>query len=105
MKKGNSKPLTPELAAELKALEAMPDTAIDTRDIPEVADWRGAERGRFYRPLKVQKTLRLDADVVDYFARQGAGYQTRMNQVLRSWMLTHPEAVGARKGEPETESG
>jgi hypothetical protein len=49
MRKGNSEPLLPKLAAELAALEALPDT-VDTSDIPEVRDWSGAERGRFYKP-------------------------------------------------------
>lgn len=35
---------------ELSRLAAMSDDEIDTSDIPEVRDWSGAERGRFYRP-------------------------------------------------------
>jgi len=89
MKKGNSSPLSPELAAELKALEQMPDASIDTLDMPEQRDWSGAARGKFFRPVKRQLSLRLDADVVDFFERQGKGYQTRMNAALREWMLTH----------------
>lgn len=41
----------------------MPDDAIDTSDLPEVTDWTAARRGVFYRPIKKQLTLRLDADV------------------------------------------
>jgi uncharacterized protein (DUF4415 family) len=33
--------------------------------------------------VKQQLTLRLDADVVDWFKQQGAGYQTQINAVLR----------------------
>jgi len=80
MRKGNSEPLSPKLAAELAALEALPDDTVDTLDIPEVRDWSGAERGRFYRPRKVQKTLRIDADVLAWFEAQGAGHLTRMNR-------------------------
>ena len=58
MKKGNSDPLPPDLAAELAALEVMPDVTIDTSDMPEVQDWSGAQRGRFYKPKKLQKTLK-----------------------------------------------
>ena len=36
-------------------------------------------------------SVRLDADVIDYFKAKGKGYQTRMNAVLRSYMLAHPE--------------
>ncbi len=40
----------------------------------------------FYRPMKQQLTLRLDADVVAWFkdhAPKGAGYQTDINRALR----------------------
>ena len=63
MKKGSSKRLTREQIAELKSLAALPDGAIDTSDAPELPDWSGANRGLFYRPVKQQLTLRLDADV------------------------------------------
>lgn len=72
--------------AELKALAALPDSAIDTGDVPEVRDWSGARRGVFYRPVKQQLTLRLDAGVVDWFKRQGEGYQTRIDAALREYV-------------------
>jgi uncharacterized protein (DUF4415 family) len=81
--------LSPELAAELAALEKMPDSTIDTSDIPEQRDWSGTVRGRFFRPIERQLSLRLDADVVDFIERQGEGYQTRMNAALREWMEAH----------------
>lgn len=39
---------------------------------------------RRFPPLAV--TIRLDADVVEWFKGQGAGYQTRINQLLRQYM-------------------
>jgi uncharacterized protein (DUF4415 family) len=86
MTKGNSNPPSAKLAAELKMLEGLPDESIDTSDMPERLDWSGGERGKFLRPVKRQLSLRLDADVVDFFERQGKGYQTRMNAALREWM-------------------
>lgn len=83
MKKATSRKFTPAQMKMLKKLEAMTDAAIDLSDIREQPDWKGAKRGMFYRPLKQQLTLRLDADVVDWFKRQGEGYQTRINAVLR----------------------
>lgn len=38
---------------------------------------------------KKQITLRLDPDVIDFFKAGGPGYQTRMNAVLRSYMLAN----------------
>lgn len=91
MQKAISKQLTPTQQAELAALENMPDAAIDTRDIPETADWSGAKRGVYYRPVKQQITLRLDADLIDWFKSQGEsptgrGYQTRINLALREYV-------------------
>ncbi len=89
MKKGTSKRMTPDQRAELKALAALPDRAIDTSDAPELLDWSGAKRGLFYRPVKQQLTLRLDADVVAWFkshTRSNEGYQTRINRALREYV-------------------
>ena len=93
MKKGNPEALTPELQAELDALAAMPKSEIDTSDMPPVADWSSAVRGAFYRPIKRPLSLRLDADVIDWFQRQGQGYQTRINAALREYMNVHKKAV------------
>ena len=35
---------------------------------------------------KVNQTLRLDADVVEAYRRQGRGWQTQINAVLRAHM-------------------
>lgn len=85
------KGLTPEIAAEMERLAAMPDDTIDLSDMPEVTDFTGWTRGRFYRPVKQQLTLRLDADVVHWFKSQaeGGGYQTRINQALRDHVEGH----------------
>lgn len=34
-------------------------------------------------------SLRVDADVIDWFKSQGAGYQSRMNALLRAYMEAH----------------
>ena len=77
------------LRKELAALSAKPESEIDDSDIPTTrkADWQDAERGRFYRPIKRQLTVRIDADVVEWLKSQGSGYQTRMNKILRREML------------------
>ena len=85
MRKANIE-LTEEQKAELQALANLPDERIDTTDAPELLDWADARRGVFYRPVKQQITLRLDADVVSWFkahAEGGRRYQTDMNRVLR----------------------
>lgn len=35
---------------------------------------------------KEMVTVRLDADLLDWFKHQGKGYQTRINSILRAYM-------------------
>ena|SRR5712671_1005530 len=74
---------------QLRKLAQRPDSEIDFSDIPELTEkfWRNAVRNPFYRPVKKQLTLRLDADVIAWLRRQGKGYQTRANALLRAAML------------------
>jgi uncharacterized protein (DUF4415 family) len=74
---------------EIAALAARPDREIEYSDIPRLTDdfWKNAVRNPFYRPLKRQLTVRLDADVIAWLRGQGKGYQTRLNHLLRSAML------------------
>lgn len=94
MKMGNPARLSANERAELEALAAMPDTGTGTSDFPPQTDWAGALRGAFYRPIKKPVSLRLDADIVDWFQRQGAGYQTRINAVLRDYVERHRKSHG-----------
>ena len=82
-------PLTAVQKANIEELLANPDRKIDTSDIPELpADaWKHAVGGRFYRPLKEAVSLRLDADVLAWLKKDGAGYQTRANRILREEMM------------------
>jgi uncharacterized protein (DUF4415 family) len=81
---------------ELQALAALPDDQIDTSDIPEMTEeqLRRAVRGLMYRPVKKPVTMRLDADVVEWLKRDGPGYQTKANALLRREML---RSYGQRK--------
>ena len=91
MRKFISPRLTPELLAESLRIAQMPDDTIDLSDMPEVTDFTGWVRGKFYRPVKKQVTLRLDADVIDWFkTNQGGarGYQTAINAALRKVIET-----------------
>ena len=85
MKKDITK-LPSDVQAQIRALEALPEDKIDTTDAPEILDWSDARRGVFYRPVKQQITLRLDADIIAWFKAQapdGRGYQTDINGALR----------------------
>jgi uncharacterized protein (DUF4415 family) len=92
MKKTTTKPLNARQRADLKAVAAIPDAKIDTTEAPEQVDWRGAQRGMFYRPIKKQITLRIDADLIDWFRRHTTpetGYQTLINSALRDYRARH----------------
>jgi uncharacterized protein (DUF4415 family) len=82
-------PLSEEEKRELEKLAAMPDEEIDLSDIPEWTDemWKNAVRNPWYRPVKKQLTVRVDSDVLAWLKQKGAGYQTRINALLREAML------------------
>ena len=46
-----------------------------------------------YRPLKRPVTLRLDADVLAWFKKDGRRYQTRINRALRKVMEREMKAA------------
>lgn len=75
--------------AEIRKLAAMPERDIDISDIPETTDWSKAVVGKYYRPVKQQITLRLDADMLAWFKNQKGKYQTHINRVLRRYMEIH----------------
>lgn len=82
-KRGSAPEVSARREAELKALADKPDREIDYSDIPATEDdrWAGAVRGKFYRPLKTQASVRIDADVMEWLKRPGKGYQTRLNAI------------------------
>jgi uncharacterized protein (DUF4415 family) len=76
--------------ARLAEIAAMPDDEIDFSDIPELTEkfWQNAVPNPFYKPVKKQVTLRIDADILAWLRQQGQeGYQSRLNAVLRKVML------------------
>ncbi len=83
-----------ELTAE--ELAALPDDQIDYSDIPELDDdfWEHAKI--VVPPGKERITFRVDRSVLDYFRKDGPGYQTRMNAVLKSFVAAHRDKDSPR---------
>jgi uncharacterized protein (DUF4415 family) len=91
--------LVKKSGADLKRLDAMTDADIDLSDIPEVTPEMfatGVVRRGLQPITKRQLTLRLDSDVIEWFKKQGGGYQTMMNALLRAYMQEHDKAAGSR---------
>ena len=100
----NPPPLTPEQEKRLEALANLRDEDIDFSDIPPLSDdfFKNAVRNPYYaRALKEQLTIRLDADILDWFksrAKDGKGYQTDINKALRAYVMAHDKKA-AKRGE------
>ena len=82
-----TRPLSNKQRRELEALANRPDSALDYSGAPALRKRPGPVTvGKFYRPVKKLVSMRIDADVLDWFRSQGGPYQTRINTVLRREM-------------------
>ena len=70
--------------AELTDEEIEAAVRKDPDAVPLDFDW--SEAVLVIPPKKKAISIRLDEDVLDFFKQDGAGYQRRMNAVLRSYM-------------------
>jgi uncharacterized protein (DUF4415 family) len=73
------------------AVDALTDEEIEASiandpDWAEFKDVDWSEAVLVIPPKKKAISIRLDEDVLDYFKKEGAGYQRRMNAVLRSYI-------------------
>ena len=71
------------------ALDALTDEQIEEsiKNDPDWSDeWNWGDAVLVIPPKKKAISIRVDEDVLDYFKKDGAGYQRRMNAVLRSYM-------------------
>lgn len=87
--------LSDEQKARLDAVASMPDEQIDYSDapgMPEAVWMKAAELPR----AKQQITLRIDAEVLEFFKHTGKRYQSRINAVLCSYVEAHKARQRAR---------
>jgi len=73
-------------------LDKMKDEDIDYSDAPAITPEMFAKAivRRGLKPrTKTQLTLRVDSDVLDWYKKQGRGYQTKINLLLRAYMQEH----------------
>jgi uncharacterized protein (DUF4415 family) len=90
------KPISKPFKSDMARLRALPDDAVNTSEIPPLS-------GAFFRRAKLRLpepkepvSLRLDKDLLAWFKRQGRGYQTRINAVLRLYAQEHGLKPGAK---------
>lgn len=97
MKKKSTSRVSGTGETDWKRIDAMKDEDIDFSDSPEATPEmfaRGVVRRNFKPiPRKKQLTLRIDSDVVEWYQKQGPGYQTRINSLLRAYMKEHQRAA------------
>jgi uncharacterized protein (DUF4415 family) len=69
------------------------DEDIDLSDLPEIPPEAFAKAlvRKGLKPIgrKSQITLRIDADVLEWFRAKGVGYQSQMNAVLKAYKEAH----------------
>ena len=87
----SAKPSKRESQTNWAKVDELSDSDIDTSDIPPLdADF--FKRAELRMPKRKKSvTVRLDSDVLEWFQKQGKGYQTRINAVLRTYMEAHRE--------------
>ncbi|MGH9949724.1 MAG: BrnA antitoxin family protein [Pyrinomonadaceae bacterium] len=86
----SKKHTTKTYGTDIQRLRNMADDEIDFSDIPRTTPefWAKGIVRKGLKPVvrKRQVTLRIDSDIIDYLRAGGDGYQTRINQLLRSFV-------------------
>lgn len=89
----SKKTISKQSETDWDRVDAMADEEIDLSETPEVSPemFARAVVRRGLKPVsrKTQLTLRIDSDVLEWYKNQGAGYQTKINALLRAYMEAH----------------
>ncbi len=79
-------------------VDKLRDKDIDFSDTPEVTPemFAKAVLRKGLKPVtrKTQVTLRIDDEVLTWFKKQGRGYQTRINSLLKAYKEAHQKESG-----------
>jgi len=73
----------------IKQIDTIKEKDIDNSEIPELDKnfWNNARP--VYSKGKKAISIRLDSDIIDFFKEEGKGYQSKINNVLRSYIEAH----------------
>jgi len=84
-------PIPAEEAAINGGIAADSDTyALSNEEFKLLKPVRGRPKGSKAATTKVTLTMRVDAEVLEYFKAQGRGWQTRINDALKRVVAKHP---------------
>jgi uncharacterized protein (DUF4415 family) len=87
----NKKIISQASRTNWKYLDGLNDKNIDFSDSPELTPEMFAnavvrKNLKLAPARKTQVTLRIDTDVLEWFKKQGRGYQTRINALLKAYV-------------------
>jgi uncharacterized protein (DUF4415 family) len=98
MKKKNTSHKSQTDRTDWNRVDKLRDKDIDFSDNPEVTAemFAKAVLRKGLKPVvrKTQVTLRIDEDVLTWFKKQGKGYQTRINALLKAYKEAHQNESG-----------
>ncbi len=87
------KPIYRKSRTDWERVDKLKDNEIDFSDNPEITPEMFAKAilRKGLKPVvrKTQITLRIDDDVLSWFKKQGTGYQTRINSLLKAYKEAH----------------
>jgi uncharacterized protein (DUF4415 family) len=89
-----------KIKSDLERLRKMTDAEIEAsirNDFDWSEDWNWGDAVLVIPPKKKAISIRVDEDVLEHFKREGAGYQRRMNAVLRSYVEQKRKAPARKK--------
>jgi len=98
MKKKNTSHKSQTDRSDWDRVDRLRDKDLDFSDNPEVTAemFAKAVLRKGLKPVvrKTQVTLRIDEDVLTWFKKQGKGYQTRINSLLKAYKEAHQNESG-----------
>lgn len=77
------------IKSDLKRIDKMKDSDIDYSDIAPLDDTFFSKATIELPKPKDSLTLRIDHEVLEWFKKQGRGYQTKINAILKAYVKNH----------------
>ncbi len=85
------------IMSDLKKIDEIKDEDIDYSDIPALDNSFFIKKTIELPRPKKSVTIRIDDDVLDWFKKQGKGYQTKMNAVLKTFVAVNKKHHPGKK--------